>query len=107
MIAQRYGRIVNVSTGWASLAEMEANAAAYRISKTALNALTRVVADDLRDKGDIKVNSVCPGWVRTRMGGPDADLSPEQAAKDVVWAALLDESGPTGGFFKNRAPLPW
>lgn len=107
MIEQRFGRIVNVSTGWASLTEMQANAAAYRISKTALNALTRVIAEDFRDKGDIKVNSVCPGWVRTRMGGQDADVSPEEAAQDVIWAATLDADGPTGGFFKNRAPLPW
>lgn len=104
---QRYGRIVNVTTGWASLADMEANAAAYRISKAALNALTRIVAADLASAGDIKVNAVCPGWVRTRMGGPDAEISPEEAASHVVWAATLDENGPTGGFFRHRLPLQW
>lgn len=107
MRRQRYGRIVNVSTGWASLAEMEANAAAYRISKAAMNALTRIVAADLASVGDIKANAVCPGWVRTRMGGPDAELSPEEAASHVVWAATLEENGPTGGFFRHRLPLQW
>ncbi|PTB20712.1 short-chain dehydrogenase [Trinickia symbiotica] len=107
MIRQRFGRIVNVSTGWASLAEMSGNAAAYRISKTALNAVTRVAAADLIDKGDIKVNSVCPGWVRTRMGGLNGETAPDDAARDVIWAAMLGSDGPTGGFFKNREPIAW
>jgi len=104
MERQKYGRIVNVSTGWASLTEMEANAAAYRISKAALNAVTRVVSADLATKGDIRVNSVCPGWVRTRMGGPEGQLSPEEAASDVIWAAFTDA---TGQFFRQRQTMPW
>jgi NAD(P)-dependent dehydrogenase (short-subunit alcohol dehydrogenase family) len=58
-------------------------------------------------RGDVKVNAVCPGWVRTRMGGPSATLSPEQAARSIVWAATLPESGPTGGFFRDGKPVPW
>ncbi|TCF98176.1 hypothetical protein BZM26_27110 [Paraburkholderia strydomiana] len=107
MMQQAYGRIVNVSSGWGSLADMDANAAAYRISKAALNAVTRIIAADLAKYGDIKVNAVCPGWVRTRMGGPDAELTAEEAATDVVWAARFGENAPTGGFFKSRAPIAW
>lgn len=107
MIERGFGRIVNISTGWASLAGMEANAAAYRISKAGVNALTRVMADDLAPKGDIKVNSVCPGWVRTRMGGPAGQLSPEESARDVLWAAFFGSDGPTGKFFRLRQELPW
>ncbi|MFM0220023.1 SDR family NAD(P)-dependent oxidoreductase [Paraburkholderia caledonica] len=107
MIDQKFGRIVNVSTGWASLNEMQGNAAAYRISKAALNAVTRVVADELASKGDIKVNAVCPGWVRTRMGGPDGQLSPEESARDVLWAAFFDAGGPNGRFFRQRESMPW
>lgn len=107
MIRQAYGRIVNVSSGWGALADMDANAAAYRISKAGLNALTCIVAADLAKHGDIKVNAVCPGWVRTRMGGPDAELSAEEAASHVVWAALLGKNDPTGGFFKLREAIAW
>ncbi len=100
-----YGRIVNVSTGMAGLTEMGTGAAPYRISKTAMNAVTRIAAGEAG--AGIKVNSVCPGWVRTEMGGPGATRSVEQGAAGIVWAATLDENGPTGGFFRDGKPVAW
>jgi NAD(P)-dependent dehydrogenase (short-subunit alcohol dehydrogenase family) len=101
-----YGRIVNVSSGYGAMSEMGGNVAAYRISKAALNALTLIMADELRDS-KIKVNAVCPSWVSTEMGGRMAPVTPEAAAKDIVHFATLDETGPTGGFFRYKKPIPW
>lgn len=101
-----YGRVVNVSTGMAQLSEMGGGAPAYRISKTALNAVTKVFAEELRGE-NILVNAVCPGWVRTDMGGPGATRSVEQGAAGIVWAATLEDGGPTGGFFRDEKPLSW
>ena len=98
-------RIVNVSSEAASLASMGGATPAYSASKVALNALTRMLAGDLRGDG-ILVNAVCPGWVATDMGGPGGRPVAEGAAS-VVWAALLPDSGPTGGFFRDGQPLPW
>jgi NAD(P)-dependent dehydrogenase (short-subunit alcohol dehydrogenase family) len=100
------GRIVNVSSESGSLASMGAGTPAYGVSKVALNALTRMLADELRGAG-VLVNSVCPGWVATEMGGPDAPRTPEEGAAGVVWAATLPEGGPTGGFFRDGEPLAW
>lgn len=100
------GRIVNVSSGMGQLSDMDGYQPAYKLSKTALNALTLILADELADKG-VKVNAVCPGWVRTDMGGPSAPRTPQQGADTVVWAATLPEDGPTGGFFRDRQPIPW
>lgn len=100
-----YGRIVNVSSGCASLATMGCAAAGYRTAKSALNALTRILASELTGTG-ILVNSICPGWVATDMGGEGGRPIPEGAA-GIVWGALLADNGPTGGFFRDRAPLPW
>jgi NAD(P)-dependent dehydrogenase (short-subunit alcohol dehydrogenase family) len=98
-------RIVNVSSEAASFGEMDGGTPAYTASKVALNALTRMLAADLR--GDkILVNAVCPGWVATDMGGPGGRPVTDGAAS-VVWAALLPDSGPTGGFFRDGRPLPW
>jgi NAD(P)-dependent dehydrogenase (short-subunit alcohol dehydrogenase family) len=99
-------RIVNVSSGMGALHDMGGREAAYRISKTGLNALTRIMANELRREG-IKVNAVCPGWVRTEMGGRGATRSVEEGARGIVWAATLPESGPTGGFFRDGKPLEW
>lgn len=79
---------------------------AYRISKVALNALGRVLARELADRG-VLVNVVCPGWVRTRMGGPSAPRSPEEGAAGIVWAATLPPGGPSGGFYRDARLLPW
>jgi NAD(P)-dependent dehydrogenase (short-subunit alcohol dehydrogenase family) len=98
-------RIVNVSSEAASLASMGGGTPAYSASKVALNALTRMLASDLR-RDAILVNAVCPGWVATDMGGPGGRPVAEGAAS-VVWAATLPDSGPTGGFFRDGRPLPW
>jgi len=101
-----YGRIVNISTGMAALEDMGSGFPSYRVSKTALNALTRILASELRGSG-ILVNSVCPGWVQTDMGGSRASRTVEEGADTPVWAATLTNNGPTGGFFRDRRPIPW
>lgn len=106
MKKNRYGRIVNVSSGQGQLSDMGAGTPAYRISKTALNALTRVLAAELTGSG-ILVNSMCPGWVRTDMGGPGAPRTVEQGADTAVWLAMLPDDGPNGGFFRDRKPIAW
>jgi NAD(P)-dependent dehydrogenase (short-subunit alcohol dehydrogenase family) len=106
MKKNRYGRIVNVSSGQGQLSEMGAGTPAYRISKTALNALTRVLAAELKGSG-ILVNSMCPGWVRTDMGGAGAPRTVEQGADTAVWLATLPDDGPTGGFFRDRKTIAW
>jgi NAD(P)-dependent dehydrogenase (short-subunit alcohol dehydrogenase family) len=100
------GRIVNVSSGMASLANMSGGSPAYRITKTALNAVTGILADELKGSG-ITVNSVHPGWVRTDMGGKNAARSIEEGADTPIWLALQPNGGPTGGFYLDREPMPW
>jgi len=101
-----YGRIVNVSTGLASLEDMGGGSPGYRVSKTALNVLTRILASELRGSG-ILVNAVNPGWVQTDMGGSGATRTVEEGAEALVWAATLPNNGPTGGFFRDREPVAW
>ena len=79
---------------------------AYRVSKVGLNAYTRILARELADRR-LRLNAVCPGWVRTDMGGASAVRSVEEGADTPVWAALLPENGPTGGFFRDRKTLEW
>ena len=103
---QGYGRIVNMSSGMGQLSEMGAENPAYRMSKAALNAVTRTLAAELGE-GAIKVNSMCPGWVKTDMGGVDAPRTVEQGAETAVWLAMLPDDGPTGGFFRDKKPIAW
>jgi NAD(P)-dependent dehydrogenase (short-subunit alcohol dehydrogenase family) len=102
----RGGRIVNVSSGAGSLSSMDGSMPAYNVSKAALNAITRVLAADLRGRG-ILVNSVCPGWVQTDMGGPYASRTVTEGAASVLWAVDLGPDGPTGGFYRDGEPVAW
>jgi NAD(P)-dependent dehydrogenase (short-subunit alcohol dehydrogenase family) len=100
-----WGRVVNLSSGWGAHAEGLEGPGAYGVAKAALNALTRALVRDL--PAGVKINACCPGWVATRMGGEGAPLSPEEGADTPVWLALLPDDGPTGGFFRERRPIPW
>ena len=114
MKANKYGRIVNMSSTLGSLTDMagsdshdaKVHSPAYRLSKTVLNGITVMLAAEMRGS-NILINSACPGWVRTEMGGSQAPLSPEQGADTPVWLATLPDGGPTGGFFRDRRPIPW
>jgi NAD(P)-dependent dehydrogenase (short-subunit alcohol dehydrogenase family) len=109
-----YGRIVNMSSTLGSLSEIAdpdsayagVGTPAYRLSKAALNAVTTLVAKEVRND-NILINSACPGWVRTDMGGDQAPLTPEQGADTPVWLATLPDGGPTGGFYRERKRIPW
>ncbi|MFO8085940.1 MAG: SDR family oxidoreductase [Desulfobacterales bacterium] len=109
-----YGRIVNMSSTLGSLTDItnpdsayeKVQSPAYRLSKTLLNGITVLLAKELRGT-NILVNSVCPGWVRTRIGGEQAPIKPKQAAETPVWLATLPDDGPTGGFFRERRPISW
>jgi NAD(P)-dependent dehydrogenase (short-subunit alcohol dehydrogenase family) len=101
-----YGRVVNMSSGQGQLSDMGPGTPAYRVSKAALNALTRTLAAEL-GSGGILVNSMCPGWVKTDMGGSGAPRTVEQGADTAVWLATLPDGGPSGGFFRDRKPIAW
>ena len=105
MRPRRRGRIVNVSSGAGAMAAMTASTPAYSISKLALNGLTRMLANELAGSG-VLVNAVCPGWVATDMGGPGG-RPVEEGARGIVWAALLPDDGPTGGFFRDGQRIEW
>ena len=94
-----------MASGAGALTDMGGGAPAYRISKTALNALTRMLSVELRGDG-ILVNSVCPGWVATDMGGPGG-RPVEQGAASVMWAVRIPNDGPTGGFFRDGRRIDW
>jgi len=109
MIERNWGRVINMSSGAGQLSEMNGKHLAYRISKSGLNTITRVLADEVKDK-NILVNSMCPGFVKTDMTGGEhspATRTPEQGADTAIWLATLPDDGPRGGFFRDRKPLAW
>lgn len=106
MVARGYGRVVNVSSSCGSFARgLSCDESPYAVSKAAVNAITLKLAEEV--KGNIKINAVDPGWVRTRMGGEHAPRSIEEGADTIVWAATLPAAAPTGAFFRDRSPLGW
>jgi NAD(P)-dependent dehydrogenase (short-subunit alcohol dehydrogenase family) len=106
MYKNNYGRIVNMSSELGSLNQMGAGYPAYRISKTGLNALTRIFAGELHGT-NILVNSMSPGWVKTDMGGAGAPRTVEEGADTAVWLAMLPDESPSGGFYRDRVPIEW
>lgn len=105
MVARGYGRVVNVSSGWGAFSEGMGGPGGYGVAKAALNALTVAAARSLPKS--VKVNVMCPGWVRTRMGGVGANRSVEEGADTALWLATLGADGPTGGFFRDRRRIDW
>ena len=106
MCAQKYGRIVNVSSSMGQYRSLGDNSPSYRLSKLLLNGITRVLADAVKD-GNVLVNAVDPGWVRTDMGGRSAPRALEEGAQGIVWAAALPDGGPHGGFFRDGKKIEW
>ena len=103
MARRGYGRIVNLSSGWGALDSL--GPGAYGVSKAFLNAITIQLAAEL--PASVLINAMCPGWVRTRMGGAGATRSPEEGADTAIWLATLPDDGPSGGFFRDRRPISW
>ncbi len=101
----RAGRIVNMSSGMGALSDMDGGYAAYRISKAALNAVTGILAAELR--GAVAVNSMCPGWVKTDIGGANAERDVSQGADTAVWLALDAPQNLTGKFLRDRKVITW
>ena len=100
------GRIINVSSGAGALADMSTYAPAYSISKTTMNAITKQFAAVLKSE-KIAVNSVCPGWVRTDMGGMTATRSVRKGAETIVWLATEAPQGKTGLFWRDKRVIEW
>lgn len=105
MQKNNFGRVVNVSSGAGALNGMGSGTPAYSISKAGLNVLTIKLAAEVG--GGILVNAVCPGWVRTDMGGSNATRSVAEGAAGIIWAATLPAGGPSGGFFRDGKPINW
>lgn len=106
MKKNNYGRIVNFSSGMGQLTDMDGGCPAYRISKTSINALTRILSNELHEF-NILVNSMCPGWVKTDMGGPGATRELPEGADTAFFLATLPDNGPTGKFFRDRKEFAW
>ena len=99
------GRIVNISSGMGQLDEMEGGSLAYRLSKTSLNALSKILSVELKQR-EISVNAICPGWVQTDMGGPSAALTVDESTIEIVKFSLKDKF-PTGKYLRHGEVIPW
>jgi len=106
MIKNNYGRIINLSSSMGQFADMGSGYLAYRISKTAVNTITKVLANET-DSYNIQINSADPGWVKTEMGGASASLSVEEGADTIVWLSTRPDNSPTGMFYKKREIISW
>jgi NAD(P)-dependent dehydrogenase (short-subunit alcohol dehydrogenase family) len=106
MRRNNYGRIVNVSSGIGELSDLGSSWPAYRLSKIFLNLQTRIIAGEL-EGSNILVNAMCPGWVRTEMGGPGATRDIIQGTDTIVWLSLLPDDGPQGSYFRDRQMIEW
>jgi NAD(P)-dependent dehydrogenase (short-subunit alcohol dehydrogenase family) len=107
MLSRRHGRVVNISSGLGQIADMGSGYPSYRMAKLALNGFTRILAADLGPDSPVKVNSLCPGWVRTDMGGAEAHRDPSEPAREIADLVSISANGPTGGFFRSGEPITW
>lgn len=98
------GQVINISSGMGQLNGMNGGYPAYRISKTGLNVVTKILADELSDT-EIKINSICPGWVKTDMGGSEAERTVAKGAETIIWLATLKNNIPSGKFFRDMQPI--
>jgi NAD(P)-dependent dehydrogenase (short-subunit alcohol dehydrogenase family) len=105
MAKRGWGRVVNVTSGYGLFSEGLEGPAPYSLSKAALGALTLKLSKEV--PAGVKINAVCPGWVRTRMGGAGAPRPVEKGAETIVWLATLPDGGPSGGVFRDKRPLDW
>jgi NAD(P)-dependent dehydrogenase (short-subunit alcohol dehydrogenase family) len=107
MLSRGYGRIVNISSGLGAIADMGGGYPSYRMSKLALNGFTRILAGELGERSNVKVNSLDPGWVRTDMGGADATRDPSEPAREIADLVSISGDGPSGGFFLRGELRKW
>jgi NAD(P)-dependent dehydrogenase (short-subunit alcohol dehydrogenase family) len=106
MIRNNYGRVVNVSSGLGSFEGAATYCFSYSLSKGALNMLTNLFSQEVKGT-NVKINSICPGWVQTEMGGKEAPRTIEQGIFGILWAATLEDDGPSGGFFRDGKKIDW
>jgi NAD(P)-dependent dehydrogenase (short-subunit alcohol dehydrogenase family) len=107
MLSRGYGRIVNISSGLGAITDMGGGYPSYRMSKLALNGFTRILATELGQSSNVKVNSLDPGWVRTDMGGADATRDPSESAREIADLVSISGDGPSGGFFFRGELREW
>ncbi len=106
MQRNNYGRVVNISSQSGQLTHETHGVPCYRVSKTALNAVTRVFSDETVGE-NILVNSVCPVWAKTDMGGPNATKKAKDSIGTIIWSSMFPDNGPTGRFFQDYKEIPW
>ena len=107
MLKRGYGRIVNISSGLGAIGDMGGGYPSYRMTKLALNGLTRVLSAEIGRGSNVKINSISPGWVKTDMGGEGANRDPAEAACEIADLVSIAADGPSGGFFYRGEPTAW